>query len=273
MTKSLFFVSAAPRPFRIPLAAMAAVLFAASGSAPAQSIPERLATAGRTPGREGVLFQASTLDALSSGVYHGSFSLAEIRQHGDFGVGTYEGLVGEMILLNGRFFQMRSNGLLSEATEEQRSPFAVVTHFRPDAQFSIRQASLTQVAELIDTVLPSRNFFYAVKIHGPFTAMSTRAIAKQFLPYAPLAQLIPTQSVFNYGGITGTAVGIRSPAFIAGVNQVGYHFHFVSDDLKSGGHALSFTTGEVTVEIQVLRRHLVALPDDEPFVKAVLPLP
>lgn len=225
-----------------------------------------------SPKRQGTLFQLSTLDALLEGLYDGSFTVGQLKQHGDFGVGTFEGIDGEMIVLDGHVYHMRSSGLLSESGDNERVPFAAVTKFKADVQFSAKLASFSQLADLIDGVLPSKNYFYAIKVHGPFVAVSTRAIPKQFLPYPPLAQLTATQTVFNYSNIVGTAVGIRSPAFVSGINQVGHHFHFVSDDLKAGGHMLSFTTGEVTVEIQVLRRHSIWLPDDEPFANATLPL-
>lgn len=240
-----------------------------AGVAAAQSVPQRLAAARK--GAEGVLFQVSTLDALASGIFGASITVGEVKRHGDFGVGTYEGLDGEMIVLDGHFYHMRANGVLSESADSERTPFVAVTHFNPDVQVSVRGATLAQLGALIDALLPSKNLFYALKVHGPFAAMTTRAIAKQFLPYPPLAQLIPLQNVFAYSNIVGTAVGIRSPAFVSGINQVGYHFHFVSDDLKTGGHALDFTAGEVTVEIQVLRQNTVWLPEDEPFLTATLP--
>ena len=244
-----------------------ALLLAASLCA--QPAPQK--AAARRAG--GVLFQVSTLDALSSGMYEGTLTIAEVKKHGDFGVGTYEGLDGEMILLDGHAWHMRANGVLSEAADDETTPFAVVTRFDPQLRFSLRQVSMAQLAAAIDAALPSKNLFYALKVHGTFAALTARAIAKQFLPYAPLAQLVPLQSVFNYANAAGTAVGIRSPAFVSGINQPGYHFHYVSDDHKGGGHALDFTAAEVTVEIQVLRRHSVWLPDDEPFLNATLPLP
>ena len=238
-----------------------------------QDVPRARGPSPAGSGRSGALFQVSTLDALSSGIYGGSFTVGELRKHGDFGVGTYEGLDGEMIVLDGHFYHMRSNGVLSESSDDERVPFAAVTQFKPELQFSVKQATLAQLSDLIDSVLPSKNLFYAIRVHGPFQTMSTRAIPKQFLPYLPLSQLIPIQSVFAFSNITGTAVDIRSPAFVSGINQVGHHYHFVSDDLKAAGHALSFTTGEVTLQIQVIRGYSIALPEDEPFLNATLPIP
>jgi len=224
------------------------------------------------PRRPGVLTQFSTLDALMLGIYEGSFTVAQVREQGDFGVGTYEGLDGEMIILDGRFYQMRTNGVLSEATDTDRVPFAVVTHFKPDLQLSVNQATYARLTELIDAALPSKNLFYAIRVRGPFVSITARSVSKQYLPYPPLPQVVATQTLFNSSNIAGTLVGIRSPAFAAGVNQVGHHFHFVSDDRKTGGHAVDFTTGAVTVEVQILRRHSVWLPDNVSFENAGLPI-
>jgi acetolactate decarboxylase len=225
----------------------------------------------RSPQPDSGLFQVSTLDALASGIYGASMTLAELRQHGDFGLGTFEGIDGEMMLVDGRFYQMKFDGTMAEAPADGRTPFAAVTTFKPDVSFTVKGATMAQLSDLIDAVLPSKNLFYAIRVHGVFNQLNTRAIAKQFLPYPPLASLIPTQSVFTYFSVIGTAVDIRCPAYVAGINQVGHHYHFVSDDRKGGGHALGFTTGDVTVEIQTLRQYTMWLPTDQPFLKATLP--
>jgi len=240
-------------------------------TAVAQVSPDARGKVPSDPASPGMLFQVSTLDALLQGLYNGSFSIGQLKQYGDFGLGTYDGLDGEMIVLNGHFYHMRSTGILTEAADDEVAPFAAVTRFQPETQFTVGSLSMADLSTLLDTLLPSKNYFYAIKIHGTFSAMMTRAIPIQVLPYPPLSQLIPIQSVFNYPNTVGTAVDIRSPAFVAGINQVAHHYHYVSDDLKGGGHALSFTTGQVVVSIQTLRQFQVALPGDELFQKATLP--
>jgi acetolactate decarboxylase len=247
------------------------LLLALIASAAAQTLPLR-SGAGRSAQREPTLFQVSTLDALLQGIYGASMTVGELRRHGDFGLGTYEGVDGEMILLDGRFYQVRFDGSISEAPPDTRTPFAAVTDFRADSRFSVKAASMAQLGDLIDTVLPSKNLFYAIRVHGTFSVINTRSVAKQFLPYPPLASVTATQALFTNSNIVGTAVGIRCPAYVSSVNQAGHHFHFVSDDRKAGGHALSFTTGEVTVEVMAIRQHSVWLPADEPFLKATLPI-
>jgi acetolactate decarboxylase len=220
---------------------------------------------------ESALFQVSTLDALLQGIYSGSYTVGQLKQHGDFGLGTYEGIDGEMIVVNGHYYHMRSNGVLSEAADTEIVPFAAVTQFKGGVSFTVSNISMADLSTLLDTLLPSKNYFYAIRIHGTFSAMSTRAIPLQNYPYPVLATLTPTQIVFNYSNVLGTAVDIRSPAYVSGINQVAHHYHFVSDDLTGGGHSLSFTTGPVTVEIQTLRRFSLVMPADVPFANASLP--
>jgi len=220
------------------------------------------------------LFQVSTLDALLQGIYQGALSYHDLKQHGDFGVGTFDSLDGEMVALDGSFYQVRSDGTINRVRGDATTPFAAVTTFQADLRLIINQPTpLAQLTALIDQILPSANFFYAVKVHGRFLDLTTRSVPKQYVPYPPLAIAIFQQTLFPYSNIAGTLVGFRSPAFVKGINQVGYHFHFISDDEKAGGHALSYTLSQGTVDIGVLRKNSVLLPDHPAFRAAPLPLP
>jgi len=245
----------------------AALFFLFAGAAMAALAQTR---AGATANSD-ALFQVSTLDALLQGVYNGTLTVAQLKRHGDFGLGTFEGLDGEMIAVGGHVYHMRSSGVLTEAGDDEVVPFAAMAQFRPDVQFTVNNLSMADLSTVLDTFLPSKNYFYAIRIHGTFSSMMTRAIPLQYVPYPPLSQLLPIQSIFTYSNIVGTAVDIRSPAFAAGINQVAHHYHFVSDDLKGGGHSLSFITGTVNVGMQIMRRYDLWLPNDEPFQKASLP--
>ncbi len=218
------------------------------------------------------LFQVSTLDALSLGLYGGVYSIGDLKQQGDFGLGTFEGIDGEMTILNGQFYHFHSDGILTEEPDQSRVPFAAITKFRPEICFTANGLSLDQLGQQIDSYLPSPNLFYAVRIHGHFSALTTRAIPKLLPPYPPLSEAVAEEVKFPFQNVNGTLVVFRCPAWVKGINQVGYHYHFVSDDHTSGGHALSFMTGPITVEVQVLRKNSVWLPDEGPFLTAPLPI-
>jgi acetolactate decarboxylase len=56
------------------------------------------------------IFQSSTINALLEGMYNGDLTLGEFRKHGDFGLGTLNALNGERVALDGKFFQVKSDG-------------------------------------------------------------------------------------------------------------------------------------------------------------------
>ena len=76
-------------------------------------------------------FQTSTIAALLDGAYDGDVTFAELAERGDFGLGTLDGCDGEMIALDGSFLRADVEGRLHPVPPEARTPFAVVTRFRP----------------------------------------------------------------------------------------------------------------------------------------------
>src|SRR5215510_12019818 len=85
------------------------------------------------------LYQVSTATALVEGIYQGAVRIGTLREHGDLGLGTFENLDGEMVILNGHFFQVRSDGSVRECDDDVLSPFAVITHFAPEAAVMLAQ--------------------------------------------------------------------------------------------------------------------------------------
>jgi acetolactate decarboxylase len=243
---------------------IASLLFAAAQAEPDSG---KLEHAGRP-----AVFQVSTLDALSLGLYQGLYGIAALKQQGDFGLGTFEGIDGELTILNGHFYHFRSDGLVTEEPDGSRVPFAVITTFRAEIRFSTDGLSMSELGQQIDQRIPSTNLFYAIRIHGNFSELTTRAIPKLFPPYPPLSEAIEQEVKFSFQDIEGTLVAFRCPAWVKGINLVGYHYHFISDDENVGGHALSFTTGPVTVEIQELQENSIWVPDKGPFLTAPLPV-
>jgi acetolactate decarboxylase len=236
-------------------------------------LPALLAAEPKPAGRNNVLFQVSTIDALALGLFQGALDYGDLKHQGDFGLGTFEGLDGEMIALDGRFFQARPDGSVRRVDGKATTPFAAVTHFAAEVKLPVAQpASMAQITAQLDQVL-SRNLFYAIKIHGRFASILNRSVSKQSPPYPPLATVIAGQTLFPDRNVTGTLVGFRSPALAKGLQPVGYHFHFIADDEKSGGHALDFEIAGGTVEIGVIRQHSTYAPLTPEFLNAPFPLP
>jgi acetolactate decarboxylase len=213
-----------------------------------------------------ILYQTSTLNALMEGVYDGSITLTELKQNGDFGVGTFAGLDGEMIVLNGEIYQVRVDGKIYKPEDSIGTPFAAVTFFEADQTFTTENvASSEQLINILDSKLQTHNIFYAVKIEGLFNHMKTRSVPRQSKPYPPLAKV--SQSVFEFDNIEGTIVGLRCPAYASGVNLPGYHFHFISKDKQSGGHVIDFQIQNAKTEIDATPGFYMELPANMDFYR------
>jgi acetolactate decarboxylase len=217
------------------------------------------------------LFQESTISALMKGVYDGGISVGELRPYGDFGLGTFQSLDGEMIELDAKFYRARLDGTMVIVADDTKTPFAVTTFFdnnlvvKPD-----RQMDLNQMQSYIDGQLASENFFYAVKVEGKFSYMKTRSVPAQQKPYPPLTEAVKNQQVTEFHDIEGTMIGFRCPPYVDGINVPGYHFHFIDKDRKMGGHVLDLQTSAVTVSIDHTPNFVMELPGTEGFYKVNL---
>ncbi len=212
------------------------------------------------------LMQVSTIDALLVGAYDGQMTLAELSRHGNFGLGTFDALDGEMIALDGEIWQAKSDGTLHCPSQTETTPFAALVNFDADQTASI-SGPLTDNALQgeIDKLAPNQNLFLAVRADGEFSHMKVRVIPRQKKPYPPLTEAAKVQPVYEYTNVTGTVVGFRCPAFVKGINVPGYHLHFISDDRSIGGHILDFTLQEATLSLDSCNRFNLILPDAEHF--------
>jgi acetolactate decarboxylase len=191
-----------------------------------------------------VLFQASTIGALLEGAYDGDLSFAELGEHGDLGLGTLNGLDGEMIALDGRFYRADVDGIVGEVDGAARTPFAVVTRFEPAIDVRI-EGPLEHPGLLarLDELIPADASSAAIRIDGRFELVRARSVPRQSPPYRPLTEVVLEQHVFELTEVTGTMLGFRFPAYAEGIEVGGYHLHFVSDDRARGGHVLGSRYG------------------------------
>jgi acetolactate decarboxylase len=214
------------------------------------------------------LFEVSTTGALVKGVYEGIVSANLLKQHGTFGLGTFENLSGEMVILEGRIYQAKADGTVLEVPGALNVPFALVTRFECDQSGEIREVeSLEELAAQCDRYRESDNLFYAFRIDGRFKRIHTRVLNATS---KPLAQAARVQPEFEFRDIDGTLVGIWSPQFSSAFSVPGYHFHFLSDDRTKGGHLLECAGSKLRVQMEKLNEFHVSLPESEEFLKADL---
>jgi acetolactate decarboxylase len=209
-----------------------------------------------------VLFQASTIGALLQGAYDGDLSFAELAEHGDLGLGTLNGLDGEMIALDGRFYRAAVDGSVGEVDPGERTPFAVVTRFEPalEAELAGPLEHEALLAEL-DALIPEGVASCAIRVDGRFELVRARSVPRQHPPYPPLTEVVAEQRVFELRNAAGTMVGFRFPTYAEGIEVSGYHLHFVDEARERGGHVLgSRTAGPLRVRLDCSSELRVELP-------------
>lgn len=207
--------------------------------------------------------QTSTIDALLAGAYDGQIECGKLLSSGDFGIGTFDRLDGEMAVLDGKVYQIKADGKVYRPAGNVKTPFATVCKFKPDTRFEIKWADFKTAESIINEKILNQNIFAAVKITGTFKYMKTRSVPAQNKPYPPLVEVAKNQPVFEMNEVRGTIVGFRSPPFVKGVNVSGFHFHFLSNDFTRGGHVLDFQLDAGKCEIDVCNELLLILPEDD----------
>jgi acetolactate decarboxylase len=216
------------------------------------------------------LFQVSTSGALVAGISAGAVSVKTVLDHGDFGLGTFAHLDGEMVVLDGRAYQVQGGGRVSQAPPKARAPFAVVTRFAPQIDGEVGPfATLAALKARCDSFRNSRNIFYAFGLDGRFSRIRTRAVNPS-RKGAHLIDAAKSQSEFHFSNIAGTLVGLWSPGFSSTFSIAGYHFHFISEDRQHGGHLLDCATGKLQLRVEALTNFHLALPETESFLEADL---
>jgi acetolactate decarboxylase len=206
------------------------------------------------------IYLCAPVNALVEGIYEEDIPLEEIKLHGDFGLGTFNDLDGEMVMLDGQVYRIASDGRVSVEDEQVRTPFACVT-FYAEMSHDRLQAELSYPAfqAWLEALMPSPNLFYAFRIEGDFAYVKTRSVPRQE-NYRPLVEVTKEQPLFEFHDVAGTLAGFYTPAFMASLNVPGMHLHFVSADLQHGGHLLECRPRQVRAGIQFIEKLQLSLP-------------
>jgi acetolactate decarboxylase len=216
------------------------------------------------------LFQVSTSAALVEGLYQGAVRVSRLLRHGDFGLGTFIDLDGEMVVLDGICYRVAFDGEVTIVEGKRLIPYAVVTRF--SQEFSEQFQQLNSFAALVgvcDRLRSSENVFYAFRVEGRFSFVKTRAM-KAVEEGSGLKAASSAQEEFSFEDQQGALVGLWSPGFAGSFSVPGYHFHFLSTDRKRGGHVLECKAANVDISGCAMHEMHVSLPETTEFLKADL---
>ncbi len=220
------------------------------------------------------LYQTNLLQSLMLGVYDGSQSVKDLKERGDTGIGTFDGVNGELVMVDGVVYQALGDGTVAVAADDEGIPFSTVTHFDADDKVEVKDiADINAMKGELDKYIYSHspNFFYMIRIDGTFDVMHVRSELKQERPYRPLdVALASDQREFKYENVEGTLVVLYCPAYMGGLNTPGYHFHFISTDRTKGGHVLDFSFKNAVCCFDKTTAFEMDLTDSEDFNRMAL---
>lgn len=218
------------------------------------------------------IYQVAPIAALAKGVDDGTYTYGELKKHGNFGLGTFSHLDGEMIALDDKFYQMMENGQVKPVENKQVVPFAEVTYFHPTIKQMQLQpnANLGTMSSNLLSLFKNKNVPYSIRIDGTFSYLKLRAVRKQTTPYKSLAEAAKNQAIFNLRDVKGIIIGFWFPEYLTGVAVTGFHLHFIDSNHKIGGHILDLNMQTGTLSMEQMSGLQLYFPDTASFANAQL---
>lgn len=205
------------------------------------------------------IYLSAPVSALMKGLYEEDTTIEKIKKQGDFGLGTFNDLNGEMVMLDGIVYQLKTDGLTYSVDDSAQTPFACVTFFHPTTVEDVEQdLDDAGFKNLLERLLPSKNMFYAIRIDGYFSYIKVWSVHKQD-NYRPIAEVRPM--AFDFHDIEGTLVGFYTPQFISSLSMPGYHLHFLTADRRQGGHMFQCQPKKARISIQFVPELKLNLPN------------
>lgn len=216
-----------------------------------------------------VVYQVSLLQGLTFGDYYGSIDVAELKSHGDIGIGTFDKLNGELIMVDGVVYRAAGDGSVEVVGDDETIPFSNVTFLDADEIMSISEiADYDTLLALLNEMVEEKgkNRFYVIRIDGIFNEANVRSEYAQEEPYKPLVDVLAVdQTFFDYENIEGTLVGLYCPPYMADLNATGWHLHFISKDKSKGGHVLGINISNATLIWDDTDIFQMILPENDMF--------
>lgn len=205
--------------------------------------------------RENKMYQVSTLQALALGYTRTVVRAEELLRKGDTGLGTFEGVDGEMIVMEGHCYRADQDGRVSEVAPETGIPFAAVARLYGEQRFALDGLpNIDSVRSELTERIEGRfglNSMHVVRIDGEFQKVDARSESPYRSHHVTLKRILSeTQKAFLFENIRGSLVGVYFPDYMDGINMPGWHLHFVSEDRTKGGHVfdVSVQTGMAMVD-------------------------
>lgn len=207
-----------------------------------------------------ILFNANPRSAYLAGFFHGTHTLADLLAQGDFGLGALDRNDGELVVLDGRGYRAAEDGTTAELPPDATTPYAAVLPFTAADGFDVAETTVQAFERQVAAHLPLDNRIWALRIDGRFDWVTAGAGEPQHEPYRPMSEVFGEYSWIRHEQTSGTLVAFACPPVLDGINLVGFHYHWLSDDHRQGGHVADFSLVRARVEAAEATRCVVDIP-------------
>lgn len=216
------------------------------------------------------VYQVSTLQALALGYTRAVINVEDLLKEGDTGLGTFEDVNGEMIVMEGRCFRADQNGDVTVVSPDTGVPFAAVAKLYGEQQFQLgNMPDITSVRNELTRKIEERfglNSMHVVRIDGLFEKVDARSEAPYRSHHITLKEVLgKNQKAFMFENIRGSLVGVYFPDYMDGINMPGWHLHFISEDRSKGGHVFDVSVLEGVAKVDKISNIYINLPKEAAF--------
>jgi acetolactate decarboxylase len=217
------------------------------------------------------VYLSAPVTALMKGYYEQDTRIGDLMRYGDFGLGTFNGLDGEMVMLDGKVYQLSADGFVHDVDKKTQTPFACVTFFSPDIEEDIDgDFDHKAFCTILERLILTPNMLFALRIDGQFNYVRVWSVAKKE-NRKPLAETDNDRPTFEYRNVYGTMAGFYTPRFIKSLSMPGFHMHFLTSDRKRGGHLHECSVKKATIGLQLVPRLTLNMPKTLDYLTAMLP--
>ncbi len=220
--------------------------------------------------RENKMYQVSTLQALALGYTRTVVRAEELLRKGDTGLGTFEGVDGEMIVMEGHCYRADQDGRVSAVAPETGIPFAAVARLYGEQRFALDGLpNIDSVRSELTESIEGRfglNSMHVVRIDGVFQKVDARSESPYRSHHVTLKRILSeTQKAFLFENIRGSLVGVYFPDYMDGINMPGWHLHFLSEDRTKGGHVFDVSIQTGVARLDKITTMELDLPKEAAF--------
>jgi len=208
--------------------------------------------------RGSIVNQVCTAADLIEGNFEDSFLIKDIIPSNDFGLGTFNHLNGEMIIYNGKIYRAKYDGEIEEVFHG-KSPFIIATKFTEANPFLLKELNQELTKKELKSKI-DKTSIYAIKIDGSFSFLDLRSNSSVKKPYPTIEKILKESNNFNVQDVKGTLVGFYFPKSFEKISTSGFHFHFIDEDKKLGGHVIDFAIKNAKIYLDKKTHFNITLP-------------